>query len=130
MKPAAPVTSIRSCGAMVKEASGANSFAMPDGDPASGLVQLTCVFISCFRHASPISRSVDRASSSAQHRNGRFLHPQPFLKNHEAKQDFVVIAPARDVLLEEFAHGIRAKIPIDPGTAVEKGIGHPAIEGG
>lgn len=57
------------------------------------------------------------------------VRPKPFLKNDEAKKDFMIVMPAGSMLLEEFAHARRTKILKDPRTTVKQCISHPVVDG-
>ena len=57
------------------------------------------------------------------------MGPKPFFKDDEAKQDFMIVLSTRGVLLEQFAHGSRAKVLIDLRTAVKESIGHLVVDG-
>jgi hypothetical protein len=70
-----------------------------------------------------------RPGSSAKRRYGLLVRPKPFLKNHQAKQDFMIVFTAGGMLLEEFADRSRAKVTINVGAAVKEGPGHSAIHG-
>src|SRR5437868_10061522 len=76
----------------------------------------------------PLDYSSAGPMASAQYRDGRFVCPQPFLQNNQAKQDFVIVMSAGGVLLVKFLHGARAKVLIDPGAGVEEGLGHSAVD--
>src|SRR5271168_990676 len=56
------------------------------------------------------------------------MGPQPFFKYHEAKKNLMIVVPPRRMLLEQFAHSLRAKVLIDPGTTIEQRIGHLAVD--
>src|SRR5580698_10311692 len=62
-------------------------------------------------------------------RNWFFVTTEPFLKNHQTKQDLVIIVSPGNMLFEKFAHDSRAKVLKDSRTAVKKGISHFVVHG-
>ena len=65
-------------------------------------------------------------STQACHR--LLMGPQPFFKYNETEKNLMIVVPPRRMLLEQFAHSLRAKVLIDPGTTIEQRIGHLAVD--
>ncbi len=61
-----------------------------------------------------------RRALLAQRRHGRLVRPQPFLKNDEAKQDFVIVLPPGGMLLET-ARARRSDEDIDRSWSRRRG---------
>ena len=79
-----PVTSIRSSGAIMWGFS--ITWYIPSANQA-----LSAVPVNPFRPEDGGPHRSHCGTESAQHGNGRFMSPQPFLKNHETKQHFVIV---------------------------------------
>src|ERR1051326_513546 len=100
MKPAAPVTRIRSSGPMTQE------------------LHLPSVAI-----VNPLGKG---AIISVVDRRRRPVRAHPFLQNDDAKEKLVIVAPTSGMLIQQCAHNSFVEVLVDPGITFHEHVGHLA----